>query len=116
MTTLIQDLQHFLSTKDPRLPVETKRILLKEALQAYVLDFLYNHSHYRRLNFYGGTCLHVVFNLNRLSEDLDFDNSKKLDLSTLADDIVGMFQNVLGYDETIAKVLNEARKEYSGSP
>ena len=33
MTTLIQDLQHFLSTKDPRLPVETKRILLKEALQ-----------------------------------------------------------------------------------
>jgi predicted nucleotidyltransferase component of viral defense system len=109
MTTLIQDLQHFLSTKDPRLPVETKRILLKEALQAYVLDFLYNHSHYRRLNFYGGTCLHVVFNLNRLSEDLDFDNSKKLDLSTLADDIVGMFQNVLGYDETIAKTQRSAQ-------
>ena len=109
MTTLIQDLQHFLSTKDPRLPVETKRILLKEALQAYVLDFLYNHSYYRRLNFYGGTCLHVVFNLNRLSEDLDFDNSKKLDLSTLADDIVGMFQNVLGYDETIAKTQRSAQ-------
>jgi len=109
MTTLIQYLQHFLSTKDPRLPVETKRILLKEALQAYVLDFLYNHSHYRRLNFYGGTCLHVVFNLNRLSEDLDFDNSKKLDLSTLADDIAGMFQNVLGYDETIAKTQRSAQ-------
>ena len=79
MTTLIQALQHALSTKDPLLPVETKRILLKEALQSYVLDFLYNHSHYRRLNFYGGTCLHIIYNLNRLSEDLDFDNGENLD-------------------------------------
>lgn len=109
MTTLIQDLQHTLNTSNPLLPAETKRILLKEALQAYVLDFLYNHSQYRRLNFYGGTCLHVVFNLNRLSEDLDFDNSKNLDLSTLADDIIGMFQNMLAYDETIAKSQRSAQ-------
>ena len=104
MTTLIQNLQHVLGTKDPLLPVETKRILLKEALQAYVLDFLYNHPYYRRLNFYGGTCLHIIFDLNRLSEDLDFDNNEHLDLSPLADDLVGMFQNTLGYDETIAKL------------
>jgi predicted nucleotidyltransferase component of viral defense system len=39
-----------------------------------VLDYLYNHTIYRRLNFYGGTCLHVVYGLNRLSEDLGFDN------------------------------------------
>ena len=57
MTTLIQSLQHILSTKDPLLPAETKRILLKEALQAYVLDFMYNHPYYRRLNFYGGVSL-----------------------------------------------------------
>ncbi len=109
MTTLLQSLQHVLSTKDPLLPAETKRILLKEALQAYVLDFLYNHPHYRRLNFYGGTCLHVVFNLNRLSEDLDFDNSGNLDLSPLADDLVGMFQNALGYAGTIAKSQQSAQ-------
>ena len=109
MTTLLQSLQHILSTKDPLLPAETKRILLKEALQAYVLDFLYNHPHYRRLNFYGGTCLHVVFNLNRLSEDLDFDNTANLDLSPLADDLVGMFQNVLGYAGTIAKSQRSAQ-------
>jgi predicted nucleotidyltransferase component of viral defense system len=109
MTTLIQNLQHVLDTKDPLLPVETKRILLKEALQAYVLDFLYNHPLYRRLNFYGGTCLHILFNLNRLSEDLDFDNSENLELASLGDDLVGMFQNTLGYDETIAKSQRSAQ-------
>jgi predicted nucleotidyltransferase component of viral defense system len=109
MTTLIQSLQHVLSTKDPLLPAETKRILLKEALQAYVLDFLYNHPRYRRLNFYGGTCLHVVFNLNRLSEDLDFDNSENLELSSLADNLVDMFQNTLGYGDTIAKSQRSAQ-------
>jgi predicted nucleotidyltransferase component of viral defense system len=109
MTTLIQNLQHILGTKDPLLPVETKRILLKEALQAYVLDFLYNHSHYRRLNFYGGTCLHIIYNLNRLSEDLDFDNSENLDLASLEDDLVGMFPNTLGYDETNAKSQRSAQ-------
>ena len=83
MATLTQALQHVLETRDPALPNDVKRILLKEALQAYVLEYLYNHPTYRRLNFYGGTCLHVVYNLNRLSEDLDLDNSARLDLSRL---------------------------------
>jgi hypothetical protein len=55
MATLIQTLQNVLAGKDPLLPPETKRIILKEVLQAYVLDYLYNHTSYRRLNFYGGT-------------------------------------------------------------
>jgi predicted nucleotidyltransferase component of viral defense system len=97
MTTLIQTLQHTLDSKDPLLPLETKRILLKEVLQAYVLDFLYNHPKYRRLNFYGGTCLHVVYELNRLSEDLDFDNSAGVDLASLPDDLTGLFRKSLSY-------------------
>jgi len=103
MATLIQVLQHVLDQKDPLLPPETKRILLKEALQAYVLDFLYNHPTYRRLNFYGGTCLHVVYELNRLSEDIDMDNSAEVDLSALAGDLGRMFANTLGYSETLVK-------------
>jgi len=109
MTTLIQSLQHVLESKDPLLPVETKRILLKEALQSYVLDFLYNHPLYRHLNFYGGTCLHVIFNLNRLSEDLDFDNNENLELASLENDLVDMFKNALGYEETIAKSQRSAQ-------
>jgi hypothetical protein len=55
MASLIQTLQHTLQSRDPLLALETKRILLKEVLQSYVLDFIYNHPKYRRLNFYGGT-------------------------------------------------------------
>ena len=97
MASLIQILQHTLQSRDPSLAVETKRILLKEVLQSYVLDFVYNHPKYRRLRFYGGTCLHVVYGLNRLSEDLDFDNSNELDLSNLAKDLTDLFRTSLGY-------------------
>ncbi len=61
MATLIQWLQNVLATKDPLLANETKRILLKEALQVFVLDYLYNHRSYRALNLYGGTCLRLVY-------------------------------------------------------
>jgi hypothetical protein len=104
MATLIQSLQHVLDSKDAMLPVETKRILLKEALQSYVLDFLYNHPTYRRLNFYGGTCLHVVYELNRLSEDLDFDNGAEVDLTSLGEDLLGLFQITLEYEPAEVKV------------
>ncbi len=40
MATLTQTLQHILEGKDPSLTNETKRIVLKEALQAFVLDYI----------------------------------------------------------------------------
>jgi predicted nucleotidyltransferase component of viral defense system len=104
MATLIQTLQNVLAGKDPLLPPETKRIILKEVLQAYVLDYLYNHTSYRRLNFYGGTCLHVVYGLNRLSEDLDFDNQTHLDLTQLTDNLAQYFKKSFRYSEASAKV------------
>ncbi len=97
MATLIQSLKTVLAGKDPNLAVETKRIILKDALQAYVLDYIYNHPDYRKLNFYGGTCLHVVYRLNRFSEDLDFDNSVHVDVSHLAPDLKQYFVNLFGF-------------------
>ncbi len=97
MATLIQSLQSVLDGKDARLPNETRRILLKEALQAHVLDYLYNHSGYRRLNFYGGTCLHVVYGLNRLSEDLDLDNGAGVGLDDLGGDLLAYIHQTLAY-------------------
>ncbi len=108
MATLIHTLQNVLDSKDSLLPVETKRVLLKEALQAYVLDFIYNHSSYRRLNFYGGTCLHVIYGLNRLSEDLDLDNSSEIDLSSLAVDLSTYYQRTFGYEDTSIKTQQGA--------
>lgn len=103
MATLIQLMQNVLSQKDPLMPNETRRIILKEFLQAYALDFLYNHPLYRRLNFYGGTCLHVIYGLNRLSEDLDLDNSNEVDLSLLEEDLLTFFRTTIGYADVTAK-------------
>ena len=103
MPTLIQLMQNVLSQKDPLLPNETKRVIIKEFLQAYTLDFLYNHTVYRKLNFYGGTCLHVIYGLNRLSEDIDLDNSNGIDLSKLENDLLTFYRSTIGYTEVTAK-------------
>ena len=103
MATLIQLMQNLLAQKDPLLPNDTKRVILKEFLQGYTLDFLYNHPAYRRLIFYGGTCLHVIYNLNRMSEDLDLDNSNEIDLSSLENDLLIYFRSTIGYGEIVAK-------------
>ncbi len=103
MATLIQSMQNVLSQKDPLLANETKRVVLKEFLQAYTLDFLYNHAVYRKLNFYGGTCLHVIYGLNRLSEDIDLDNSNGIDLSHLENDLLAFYRSNIGYADVTAK-------------
>ncbi len=70
-----------------------RRNLLKEYLQVVVLDYLYSHSEYSELVFYGGSCLAHCFGLNRLSEDLDFvDINHKIDVSTLAEDMEAHFK------------------------
>ncbi|NMC79435.1 MAG: nucleotidyl transferase AbiEii/AbiGii toxin family protein [Chloroflexi bacterium] len=103
MATLIQSMQNVLSQKDPLLANETRRMVLKEFLQAYTLDFLYNHAVYRKLNFYGGTCLHVIYGLNRLSEDIDLDNSNGIDLSHLENDLLAFYRSNIGYADVMAK-------------
>ena len=103
MATIIQILQNTLTTMDPLLPNETKRIHLKEALQSIVLDFIYNHKTYRGLNFYGGTCLHIMYGINRLSEDINLDNGMGIGIELLAEDIADYFQKSLGYKEISVK-------------
>ena len=103
MATLIQSMQNLLLQKPPFLANEAKRIILKEFLQVYTLDFLYNHPRYRRLNFYGGTCLHICYDLNRLSEDIDLDNGSGIDLNNLKDDLLTYYHSRLGYTEMTAK-------------
>jgi hypothetical protein len=52
---------------------------------------------HRRLNFYGDACLHVLYCLNCLSKDLDFDKHAEIDLSRLQEDLLGLFRKSLGY-------------------
>ena len=88
MASLIQVFTNALVELDQAIPLENKRIFLKEAAQSLVLDFIYNHKSYRGMNFYGGTCLRVVYGLNRLSEDLDLDNQGGINLDSLGEDLV----------------------------
>ncbi len=54
---------------------ETMRNALKEALQFYVLNFIYHHSEYNKWVMYGGSALRIIHELDRMSVDLDFEVS-----------------------------------------
>jgi predicted nucleotidyltransferase component of viral defense system len=51
-----------------------KRFILREYLQYKVLEIIFESPFANKLCFLGGTCLRIVHNQNRFSEDLDFDN------------------------------------------
>lgn len=73
------------------------RNLLKEELQNYVLQFIYNNAVYRDLIFTGGTCLRKIYGLPRLSEDLDFDFTGDFDIKTFSKDVKAYFKSDLQY-------------------
>lgn len=73
------------------------RNLLKEELQNYILEFVYNSSEFNQLIFTGGTCLRKIYGLNRLSEDLDFDYAGSFEVEDFAAGVVEYFAKKLQY-------------------
>lgn len=70
-----------------------KRNLLKDYIQIVILKFIYAHSKYSQMVFYGGSCLRHCFDLPRLSEDLDFvDLKKDIQLVDLALNLADYFK------------------------
>lgn len=51
-----------------------ERFILKEYLQYKILEIVFSSSYATKLVFIGGTCLRIVHQNQRFSEDLDFDN------------------------------------------
>ena len=100
MENLIRILQAHLLEMGSEGHPDTQRVLLKEVLGAYVLDFIFNHNAYRTLNFYGGTCLHAIYGLNRLSEDIDLDNQSGVNLADLPERVKQFCTHNLGYPAT----------------
>ena len=47
--------------------------ILKEYVELLVLEWIMRSEYAKKLVFIGGTCLRLVFGIDRLSEDLDFD-------------------------------------------
>lgn len=62
---------------------EARRNALKEALQFYVLNFIYHHPDHQRWVMYGGSALRIVHGLNRMSIDLDFEVDQPVDKRVL---------------------------------
>jgi predicted nucleotidyltransferase component of viral defense system len=55
----------------PANPVEQENVL-QELMQHYVLSSLSRAGLFAEALFHGGTCLRIVYGMNRFSEDLDF--------------------------------------------
>jgi predicted nucleotidyltransferase component of viral defense system len=82
-------------------------IALKEVLQHYILNFIYTSRNYSHLIMYGGTVLRIGYNLPRMSEDLDFQTHKKLDLDKFVAEIKKHFKDNYAFDIDV---------KYSSSP
>ena len=64
--------------------------LYKEYLELMVLDYLSSHSQIGKLTFIGGTALRLLRQIDRFSEDLDFDckNLSQEEFASMTDDVV----------------------------
>jgi len=51
---------------------QEEEMALREITQEVALHALYNTDFYKIASFQGGTCLRILYSLNRFSEDLDF--------------------------------------------
>ncbi|MFH1564629.1 MAG: nucleotidyl transferase AbiEii/AbiGii toxin family protein [bacterium] len=80
--------------KDDNLPNLAIRTQLKEFLHYFVLDFIYN-SKFKDLIFYGGSCARIIYDLNRMSEDLDFEADKNINFNELAEELKKHFSSDL---------------------
>jgi predicted nucleotidyltransferase component of viral defense system len=58
------------------LPSSKKRGILHEYLQTKILEMLYRKKLMKNIFFIGGTCMRLLYGLDRFSEDLDFDIEK----------------------------------------
>src|SRR3989338_1158795 len=86
---------------------ETRLNALKEELQFYVLDFIYHHPEYSKWVMYGGSALRICYDLDRMSVDLDFEVSHKIEndfLNGLKEEAEKHFSKVYGIDSEFLKI------------
>jgi predicted nucleotidyltransferase component of viral defense system len=65
-------------TSSEALDGETRRNVLKEELQFYVLNLIYHHDLYSNWIMYGGSALRILHRLPRMSVDLDFETDHEV--------------------------------------
>ncbi len=90
-----------------------KRNILREYLQYKILEILFNSKSSNNVSLIGGTSLRIVHNINRFSEDLDFDNLaiEKEEFIELSDEIKRNLE-LEGYTVEIKSVFKGAFRTY----
>jgi predicted nucleotidyltransferase component of viral defense system len=109
---IIQELKNIVQSENKKDTWEPYiRSLLKEYLQVYVLYFIYTAKKYQKnLIFTGGTCLRHFYDLDRLSEDIDFDFLKKVDTQQFANDLTDFFHKGYQYRELTVSVKQHGKQ------
>lgn len=114
---LIQNLEKKVQElKNRGLANEVIKNYLKEYIQLFVLEFIYNQKEYCNLIFTGGSCLRFCYGLNRLSEDLDLDSLKKIDKKKLVRKIKEYFKKKLQYSDLEINIKGKGEKIYLKFP
>ena len=83
--------------------------LLREYLQYKILSLLFESEYANKFAFLGGTCLRIVHNNQRFSEDLDFDNFNLTQKDF--EQVAAIIQQGLekeGYEVTLRNVFKSA--------
>ena len=100
---LIQDLNEIAKMAEGKNQFYVRN-LVKEEVQNYILNFVYQDPEYQNLIFTGGTCLRKLYGIDRLSEDLDFDYAFKFDIDKFASKLEDYFISKLQYREAKIKI------------
>ena len=94
-----------------------ERFIIREYLQYKILEIVFESPYENKLAFLGGTCLRIVHNSNRFSEDLDFDNfNLTQDDFTEITKVVKTELERLGYEIEIRNVTKGAYHCYVRFP
>ena len=94
-----------------------KKSILREYLQYKILEIIFNSKIGQSLAFLGGTTLRIVYNNNRFSEDLDFDNFgiSEEDFAALSSEVKRGLE-LQGYEVEIKNVFKGAFRSYIRMP
>lgn len=94
-----------------------ERFIIREYLQYKILEIVFESTYENKLSFLGGTCLRIVHNNNRFSEDMDFDNfNLTIDDFNRITDVVKTELKRLGYNVEMRNVKKGAYHCYIRFP
>lgn len=86
---------------------DIKRNATREALQYFVLNFIYHHPKYNNWIMYGGSVLRICHGLDRMSVDLDFEVDHEVTnnlLGELKENIIEHFKNTYDIDSDLLTI------------